>query len=91
MCSKNRKHESLLKAVEEVRKGVSIRGAARQYGVSRSTLSDRVRVGYCDNKKSALFSKDEEHELCEWAEQKADIGMPQNRTQVINGKQIIFS
>jgi hypothetical protein len=33
--------------------------------VSRSTLSDRVRVGYCDNKKSALFSKDEEHELCE--------------------------
>ena len=79
--------ESLKNAIiEDVRKGMSIRQAAETYGVSKSTLGDRVSGKVKEDCKPGpppYLTCLEEEELASFLIRCAEIGFPRTRTQVL--------
>ena len=69
--------ESLLKALDNVKnKGMSVKKAARSFGVPVTTLRDRV-LGYIDPinfEKDTIFSREEESSIIEHRQARADLG-----------------
>ena len=79
----NSEHEQQLHlAIEAIHtdKSLSLRAASRQYGVSRTTLSNRVQKNAKPRTKAhssqQRLTEEEENELQRWAEHLDDIGIP---------------
>ena len=78
--------ESMKRAIEDVRKGMSIRQAAETYGVPKSTLGDRVSGKVKEDCKPGpppYLTCLEEEELASFLIRCAEIGFPRTRTQVL--------
>ena len=78
--------ESLVKALKDLEENkLSLRAAAGQYGIPRSTLHDyaigKSKVGSTSGPDTVL-TREEEEELVEWALKMADIGYGQTRRQI---------
>lgn len=75
----------LLSAVSAVRSGSSIRQAAHDFGVPRSTLSERLD-GTKPHKKAhsnqMRLSLDQEAKLAEWALTQGQLGLPVSHAQI---------
>ena len=79
------KSESMIKAMDAVSKGSSIKGAAEKYGVPRTTLQDCVS-GYVQHGKKPdphpYLNKEEEEDLVKFVEVVADVGFGKTRKQI---------
>ena len=71
------------RAIEDVRKGISIRQAAETYGVPKSTLGDRVSGEDCKPGPPPYLTCLEEEERASFLIRCAEIGFPRTRTQVL--------
>ena len=75
----------MLNALEAVKKGSSIKRAAEEYGVPRTTLQDRV-LGNVEHRKKLgqqpYLNVEEEKDLAKFVEVVADIGFGKTRKQI---------
>ena len=77
--------EDMVKAIESVRNGNSVRGAAIEYSVPRKTLEDRVsgRVGHgAKPGVPTVLTEIEEDSLVTYLVHMASCGFPLTRTMV---------
>ena len=75
----------MLNALEVVKKGSSIKRAAEEYGVPRSTLQDQVLGNVEHGKKpgqQSYLNVKEEKDLAKFVEVVADIGFGKTRKQI---------
>lgn len=79
--------EQLCRAYEAVKDGVSLRHAAEQYGIPKSTLSDRItgRVKFgAHSGPERYLSDDEERELVSFICQSARMGYAKTKKEVLS-------
>jgi transposase len=79
--------DQLIRAYEAVNDGASIRAAAEQYGVPRSTLSDYVSGKIPFGKRSGperYLSDEEEKELVHFICQSAKMGYAKTRKEILS-------
>ena len=69
--------EDLERAILKIRHGSSLRAAARECGVKRSTLQHRLKRGFpAHSKECTLLSKNKESQLVNFVKYMADAGQP---------------
>ena len=79
------KNESMVSAMEAVKRGSSIKRAAEEHGVPRMMLQDRVLGNVEHGKKPGqqpYLNKEEEEDLVKFVEVVADIGFGKTRKQI---------
>ena len=80
---KDKKSEDLERAVRKVKNGCSLRGAARECGVKRSTLQSRLKRGSpAVLKGGTLLSKHKENQLANFIKYMSDAGEPVSTLRV---------
>ena len=75
----------MINAIEAVKKGCSIKRAAEEHGVPRSTLHDRITGRIIHGKKPGpepYLNKEEEKDLANFVEVVADIGFGKTKKQI---------
>lgn len=85
--------EQMVYAVKAVTDGLSIRRAAEEYGVPRSTLGDRISGCVIPGSTSGppkYLSNQEEEELVQFLMDCASIGYPRGRLEVIAMIQCVY-
>ena len=80
---KNWDKSSMERAVQAVRSGASIRRAAVDYGVPKSTLGDRASGRVLDGATSKYLSDKEEQEIQKFILASASIGYPKTRQDIL--------
>ena len=68
--------DTLEKAVDEVKKGVSLRQAAQKFGISRCALTEAVRGKTRKVGRPCVFSTDDENKLAECVSMAGEWGFP---------------
>lgn len=80
--------ESMVKALDAVKKGMAVTRASRQYQVPKTSLLDRVhgRIPIAIRKMGPppILTKHEETELCDWLRELAKRGFAQKKYDLIN-------
>ena len=75
----------MLEAIEKVKKGWSVKRAAVEHGVPRTTLQDRIKGRVTHGKKPgpvSYLTEEEEQELCDFLITVGEIGYGKTRKQV---------
>lgn len=78
--------ESMVGAMQAVADGSSVAGAAREHGVPRTTLQDRVCGKVTHGKKSGrerYLNEEEEKKLAEFLVESAAVGYGKSRTEIM--------
>lgn len=76
---------AMLEAIEKVKKGWSVKRAAVEHGVPRTTLQDRIKGRVTHGKKPgpvSYLTEEEEQELCDFLITVGEIGYGKTRKQV---------
>ena len=78
-------NESMINAIEAVKQGCSVKRAAEEHGVPRTTLNDRISGRVMHGKKPGpepYLNKQEEEDLANFVEVVADIGFGKTKKQI---------
>lgn len=87
------KQKAILKAMAAVEKGTSISAAARQYGIPRSTLHDKIHgcsSVVCSRGPPTVLSKKEEDRLKRWITFMSNRGFSISKTQLLDSVSILL-
>ena len=78
-------NESMIRAMDAVTQGSSVKRAAEQHGVPRTTLRDRISGHVQHGKKPGpepYLNKEEEEDLANFIEEVAEVGFGKTRKQI---------
>lgn len=89
----NDAQSSLINALHDVRRGIPLRQACKMYGISKSTLYDKLKNKSkidCTMGPSTILSPEEEKELLNWIFYTSERGFPVTKDQFLDSVQLLI-